>query len=406
MVLIGHFEKIEGQRGIAWRCADSLALWDFLAIALTESTPVHASISVLRERLYVDVFNQIFVFVLSLLREHGLVCGKTLGVDATTLEANAAMKSIVGRVGGDGWKDYLRRLAAAEGIEDTTDDDLRRLDRNRKGKKVSNEDWESPSDPDSRITKMKDGCTHLAYKPERAPDLETEDIVAAEVKPADQGDTKSDPENLKAVDENLLASEYDAAVQACVTDKGYHDTAVIAELTRHGIQTFIPERPQRVRRWTDKPEARQMSFPGNSRRVSGPRGGRLSRWRSERRERIGRGGQAPPDALRSVQFGTAVAKGVWDGEVAGRRCGCGRIHWCFASHRHHGRYWNHRIYDLDCRICDVGPAICCGSVAIFGAYLLQFSKIRSFFDGFRHRMHAGNWDSSSRVLIPPWARAS
>lgn len=285
MLLIGYFEGIESQRGIAWRCADSLALRNFLGIALTESTPVHASMSVIRQRLSADVFNQIFVFVLNLLREKGLVRGKTLGIDATTLEANAAMKSIVRKDGGEGWKDYLRKLAAAEGIEDPTDDDLRRLDRKRKGKKVSNEDWESPSDPDSRITKMKDGRTHLAYKAEHAVDLETEAIVAAEVKPADQGDTKSGPETLKAADENLLASGNEASVQACVADKGYHDTAMIAELTRQGIQTYIPERRQKVRRWTDKPEAHQKAFRGNRRRVTGARGRRLSRWRSERCER-------------------------------------------------------------------------------------------------------------------------
>ncbi|MBL9137515.1 MAG: transposase, partial [Verrucomicrobiales bacterium] len=241
--------------------------------------------SVIRKRLSADVFNQIFVFVLNLLREKGLVRGKALGIDATTLEANAAMKSIVRKNGGDGWKDYLRKLAAAEGIEEPTDDDLRRLDRQRKGKKVSNEDWESPSDPDSRITKMKDGRTHLAYKAEHAVDLETEAIVAAEVKPADQGDTKSGPETLKAADQNLLASGNETSVQACVADKGYHDTAMIAELTRQGIRTYIPERRQRVRRWTDKPEAHQKAFRGNRRRVTGARGRRLSRWRSERCER-------------------------------------------------------------------------------------------------------------------------
>jgi transposase len=285
MLLIGYFEGIESQRGIAWRCADSLALRSFLGIAVTESTPVHASMSVIRKRLPPEVFTQVFVFVLNMLHEKGLVRGQTLGIDATTLEANAAMKSIVRKDSGDDWKEYLRKLAAAEGIENPSDDDLRRLDRKRKGKKVSNQDWESPSDPDSRITKMKDGRTHLAYKAEHAVDLETEGIVAAEIKPANQGDTRTGPETLKAADTNLLESGNPGLVQACVADKGYHDTAVIAELTRQGVRTYIPERKQPVRRWTDKPAGYQAAFRGNRRRVTGRRGRRLSRWRSERCER-------------------------------------------------------------------------------------------------------------------------
>lgn len=150
---------------------------------------------------------------------------------------------------------------------------------------MSNEDWESPSDPDSRITKMKDGRTHLAHKAEHAVDLETEAIVAAEVKPADQGDAKSGPETLRAADANLLASGNEGGVQACVADKGYHATALIAELTRQGIRTYIPERKQRAHRWTDKPEGHEAAFRANRRRVSGARGRRWSRWRSERCER-------------------------------------------------------------------------------------------------------------------------
>ncbi len=274
MLLIGYFEGIDSQRGIAWRCTDSLALRGFLGIPVTESTPVHASMSVIRKRLSADTFQQVFLFVLNLLRERGLVRGKILGIDATTPEANAAMKSIVRKDGGDGWKDYLRKLAAAEGIENPTDDDLRRIDRQRPGKKVSNEDWESPTDPDSRTTKMKDGRTHLAHKAEHAVDLETEAIVAAEVKPADQGDAKSGPETLRAADANLLDSGNEGSVQACVADKGYHATALIAELTRQGIRTHFPERKQRAHRWTDKPEGHEAVFRANRRRVRGARGRR------------------------------------------------------------------------------------------------------------------------------------
>jgi transposase len=285
MVLIGYFEGIDSQRGIAWRCADSLALRSFLGIAITEATPVHASMSVIRKRLPAEVFSQVFVFVLGVLEEKGLVRGKTLGIDATTLEANAAMKTIVRKDTGDDWKEYLSKLAAAEGIENPTDDDLRRLDRKRKGKKVSNKDWESPADADSRIAKMKDGRTHLAYKAEHAVDLETEAIVAAEVKHADRGDTQTGPETLNAADANLAQSGQAAGVMECVADKGYHDNAVIAALTREGIRTYIPERKQKVRRWSDKPVEYEAGFRSNRRRVKGNRGRRLSRWRSERCER-------------------------------------------------------------------------------------------------------------------------
>jgi transposase len=163
MLFIGYFEGLDGQRGIAWRCADSLALRSFLGIGITEATPVHASMTIIRQRLPESVFDKVFVFVLSLLEDKGLLRGKAVAIDATTLEANAAMKSIVRKDSGEDWKQYLRGLAQAEGIEHPTEEDLRRLDRGRKDKKVSNEQWKSPTDSDSRIAKMKDGRTHLAY---------------------------------------------------------------------------------------------------------------------------------------------------------------------------------------------------------------------------------------------------
>ena len=150
MLFIGYFEGLDSQRGIAWRCADSLALRTFLGIRLTEDTPVHASMTIIRQRLPELVFDKVFVYVLGLLEEQGLLRGKTVAIDATTLEANAAMKSIVRKDTGEDWKAYLRRLAQAEGIESPTDEDLRRMDRGRQDKKVSNEQWENPHDPDSR----------------------------------------------------------------------------------------------------------------------------------------------------------------------------------------------------------------------------------------------------------------
>jgi len=229
MLFIGYFEGIDSQRGIAWRCADSLGLRDFLGVALTESTPVHASMTIIRQRLPELVFDEVFRFVLQLLDAQGLLQGKTLGIDATTLEANAAMKSIVRKDTGEDWKEYLRTLARAEGIENPTDEDLRRLDRRRTDKKVSNQDWESSSDPDSRIAKMKDGRTHLAYKAEHAVDLRTEAIVHAQVTTADRSDPETGAESLILAQANLKTSGNRASVEELVADKGYHDNRLLAQ---------------------------------------------------------------------------------------------------------------------------------------------------------------------------------
>jgi transposase len=285
MVFVGYFEGIDSQRGIAWRCADSLGLRGFLGIPLTENTPVHASMSEIRRRLPETVFDEVFRFMLGLLEDKGLLKGRTLGIDATTLEANAAMKSIVRKDSGDGWKDYLRKLAKAEGIEEPTDADLQRMDRSRPDKKVSNEDWESPSDPDARIARMKDGTTHLAYKAEHAVDLETGAIVAATVTQADRGDGPTGAETLIVAQANLVQMGCDVAVEELVADKGYHDNRLLAQCAAWQVRTYIPERKQEHRRWTDKPEDYEAAFRGNRRRVCGEKGKRLQRRRSEECER-------------------------------------------------------------------------------------------------------------------------
>ncbi len=285
MLLIGYFEGLDSQRGIAWRCADSLALRAFLGIAITEDTPVHASMTIIRQRLPESVFDKVFVFVLSLLEDHGLLRGKAVAIDATTLEANAAMKSIVRKDSGEDWKEYLQGLAKAEGIENPTDEDLRRLDRGRKDKKVSNEQWESPTDPDSRIAKMKDGRTHLAYKAEHAVDLASEAIVAATVTFADKSDPQSAPVTLSLAEANLVLAGSETKIAEAVMDKGYHDNGLLAGLAERGVRTYIPERRQKSRCWTDKPVEYEQAFRANRRRVRGNKGRQLNRWRSERCER-------------------------------------------------------------------------------------------------------------------------
>ena len=285
MLFIGYFEGLDSQRGIAWRCADSLALRTFLGIAITEDTPVHASMTIIRQRLPESVFDKVFVFVLSLLEDQGLLRGKTIGIDATTLEANAAMKSIVRKDTGEDWKQYLRGLAQAEGLENPTEEDLRRLDRGRKDKKVSNEQWQSPIDPDSRIAKMKDGRTHLAYKAEHAVDLVSEAIVATTVTFADKSDPQSGPVTLSLAEANLVLAGGPAQITGAVMDKGYHDNELLVQLAERGVRTYIPERRQKRRRWTDKPIECEPAFRANRRRVRGNKGRQLNRWRSERCER-------------------------------------------------------------------------------------------------------------------------
>src|SRR5208282_3738398 len=285
MLLIGYFEGLDSQRGIAWRCADSLGLRAFLGVAATQATPVHASMTIIRQRLPEKVFDKVFRLVLGLLEEEGLLRGKTLGIDATTLEANAAMKSIVRKDSGEDWKEYLRRLAQAEGLENPTEEDLRRLDRGRTDKKVSNEQWRSRTDTDSRITKMKDGRTHLAYKAEHAVDLHSEAIVAAMVTHADCSDAASAPLTLTVAEANLVLADSAERVQEVVMDKGYHDNGLLAECAQRGVRTYIPERRQKSRCWTNKPVEYEVAFRANRRRVRGSKGRQLNRWRSERCER-------------------------------------------------------------------------------------------------------------------------
>lgn len=291
MLMVGYFEGIGSQRGIAWRCADSLSLRDYLGVGPTEKTPDHSSMTRVGDRLPLEVHQAVFRFVLQLASEKGLVKGKTVAVDATTLEANAAMKSIVRRDSGEDWQEYIKRLMLeADEIEETDDptaEEIARFDKKRKDKKVSNKDWESQTDPDSRIAKMKDGRTHLAYKAEHTIDLETELILAAEVYHADQSDGQTIGPSVTAAQDNLIQAEIDAQIEEVVADKGYHTNEVLSDLEfTEGLRTYIAEPKQTKRRnWKDKPDEQQQGFRNNHRRVKGDRGRALQRKRSERVER-------------------------------------------------------------------------------------------------------------------------
>lgn len=286
MLMVGYFEGIGSQRGIAWRCSDSLSLKEFLGLSLTEKAPDHSSLTKIRKRLPLSVHEEVFRFVLETAAKKGLLRGKTLLVDATTLEANAAMKSIVRKASGEDWKAYVNRLAKEAGIEDPTDEDLRRFDRKREDKKVSNQEWESKTDPESRIAKMKDGRTHLAYKAEHAVDAESNLVVAAEIYGADEADSATILETLEESQMNLVTSEGAVEIEAVVADKGYHKAETVAELERMEWTPYIAE-PRRKKRyaWWKRPLVQQRAVYANRRRLKTKRGRKLQRLRSELPER-------------------------------------------------------------------------------------------------------------------------
>ena len=186
LLLIGYFEGLDSERGIAWRATDSLALREFLELALSDAPPDHSTISRTRRLIDVETHHAVFTWILQRVADAGLLKGKTIGVDATTLEANAALRSIVRRDTGETYQEYLKKLAQASGVTTPTREDLAKIDRKRK-KKGSNKDWKNPHDPDAKITKMKDGRTHLAHKAEHAVDLDSGALVAVTLHGADVG---------------------------------------------------------------------------------------------------------------------------------------------------------------------------------------------------------------------------
>jgi len=291
MLLVGYFEGIGSQRGIAWRCSDSLSLREFLGIGFTEETPDHSSLTRVRDRLPLEVHRAVFQFVLQVADTKGLLKGKTVAVDATTLEANAAMKSIVRRDTGEDWQEYIKRLMQEAGEIEEGDEpsaeEIARFDRKRKDKKVSNQEWQSTTDPDSRITKMKDGRTHLAYKAEHTVDLDTELILAAEVYHANEADTDTIGPSVSAAQDNVIAAESDANIQEAVADKGYYKNETLSELEfTEGLRTYVAEPKFKDRRnWKNKPKEQRQAVSNNRRRTKGNRGRALQRKRSEKVER-------------------------------------------------------------------------------------------------------------------------
>lgn len=289
LMLVGFLEGLDSERGIAWRAADSLGIRSFLRLELNERGPDHSTISRTRRLIDVETHREVFAWVLERLAKFGLLNGKTLSVDGTTLEANAAMRSIVRRGTGETYEDYLKGLAQASGVRTPSRAALARLDRRRK-KKGSNEEWMSPADPDAKIARMKDGRTHLAHKAEHAVDMETGAIVTVTVQDADLGDTKTLDETLTQAEKQIekvirRTGSWDVEhLQELVADKGYHSTQTLVDLEERGIRAYVSEPDRGRRRWRGDVESQRVVY-ANRRRTRGTRGLALQRIRGEKVER-------------------------------------------------------------------------------------------------------------------------
>jgi transposase len=294
-LFIGYFEGLDSERGIAWRAADSSSLKLFLGYPIDQTTPDHSTISRTRRLIDLETHAQVFQYILKILANHGLISGKTVGVDSTTLEANAAMRSIIRRDTGEAYQEFLTRLAKESGIETPTREDLAKLDKKRKNK-ASNDDWQSPNDPDAKITQMKDGTTHLAHKAEHAVDMGKDAhgaILAVNVCDAAVGDTNTLIDTLVQTTENLAAVKDDSRVSdkisqqwmsESVLDKGYHSKQTMVDQRAMNIRSYASEPKRDGYDWDGDLEARDAVY-ANRRRIRGERGKELLRGRGELVER-------------------------------------------------------------------------------------------------------------------------
>ena len=292
-LLIGFFEGIDSERGIAWRISDSLSLRVFLGIPLSKSPPCHSALSKIRRRIDLETHQLVFSFVLKVVAEHGLVKGKTIGIDATTLEANAAMRSLVRRDTGQGYTDYLTELAEASGIETPSREALARFDRKRP-KKGSNKDWVNPNDPDAQITKMKTGGTRLAHKHEHAVDMDTGAIVGISLNGGAEADTNTVEETFEDANDNLEHVKQNAdedtvqrmavSIEELTTDKGYHSNGFLLVLDGIDVRSYISEPKRGRRRWKNKEDERRAVYL-NRARLKRRKGKHLLKHRGELLER-------------------------------------------------------------------------------------------------------------------------
>ena len=287
MLFLGYLEGFPSERSIAWNCQDRLSLRAFLGYELHERTPDHSSFTIWRQRLPLEMYGTVFQRILGIVHRHGLIDAYAAGVDSTTLEANASLRRLSRKDTGASYKEYVKELMREAGEDPDDPENFARFDKKRRGKSLSNKEWQSDTDPDSRIARMKNGTTHLAYKSEHTIDLATGAMLGVNIYPADEGDTATLAESLTTAEENLASLGDEAPELLCVvTDKGYHQAELIKDVnTELDITTYIPERhSQHRRRWRgDKLACRE--FHANRRRTKGNEGKRLAKLRAELVER-------------------------------------------------------------------------------------------------------------------------
>jgi transposase len=287
MIMVGFFEDLPSERAIAARCADSMSIRTFLKYELHEKTPEHSSFTVIRQRLGLDIYQQIFTLTLQALREHGLLRGKNLGVDSSVIEANASLRALVHRNTEEQYWDYVKRLAAEQGIDPEDTAAVRRFDRHRPGK-GSNKEWQNPHDPDAKIGRTKDGATDMIYKPEAVVDLDTGAIVQAEVHPGDQADHKEMATRVLEAQQtiNQAAGEKPETltVTSVTSDKGYYAVGELQALQQEGIRTVISD-PIDNRRVDKLEPAEQRAVRGAKRSAKSKSGKELLRRRGMHIER-------------------------------------------------------------------------------------------------------------------------
>jgi len=288
MQLIGFFEGLPSERGIATRCADSLSIRKFLHYELHESTPDHSTLTVIRQRLGPEVFEQVFALVLKALKRYGLLKGRRLGIDASVIEANASLRTLEHRLTGDAYAEYVRKLAEAAGVDTSDPAAVRRFDKKRPGRKTSNDEWQNPHDPDAKVGRTKRGTTRMIYKPEHVVDLETGAIVDADVRPGDAPDTEDLADRVLETEARLneaLGDPKDTErVEFAAADTGYFKLAEIELLQGVGIQTVIPD-SQKHRRLDRLTEEERAVLDSARETVTSEAGKLLGRRRSELVER-------------------------------------------------------------------------------------------------------------------------
>ena len=284
MLMVGFFENLPSERAIAARCEDSLAVRAFLGYGLEEATPDHSSLSVIRRRLAPETFQAVFELILKALKDCGLLKGRYVGIDSSVIEANASLKSLVERNSEEAYWDYVKKLAQAAGIDPEDDQAVRKFDRKRPGKKLSNEQFKNRHDADAKISRQK-GKTDLIYKPENSVDMESGAIIQAQLVAADQCDSVDLPQRISLVQEGLEHLEPSQKLKAVVADSNYHSLANVCELQRAGLKVVIADSNAAKRNEHQLPKAERQALQKARRTLQSQSGRQLMRLRGQYIER-------------------------------------------------------------------------------------------------------------------------